>query len=419
MVRVKIDSLLDWLVKGAKEKAAKEGKEYKEPKRYQQKKGVPTEPIFLKVPRVGHCNTWGECLADPAIPIVITEGEKKALLLLSLGIPCIALPGVWNWQANAGTKALHPWLKAIAARGRRIYLAFDADWQSNRSVSMALKELSEQLEIEKATVLGIFWDADKGKGIDDYLISFPESDRKGELDRLINSARPVREQLSRGGSQIAQGKQPKKPPFKGSLAANHLADKYRSKLAWNTEINMFMQYGCKQDGVWSAIAPEAVVNVISSEMDNGSLELDGCPGHSHNEAMSVFNLLKGKLIRGEWKERDNSLPFENGVLDLETGKLLPHSPINYFTWQIPRSHDLKAKEFPKIDKWLDWVSDGDGQFKLLLLSWLNAVLVGRSDLHKFFNAYGTGRNGKGLHQNIAIALIGDKNVKSIPLRLKT
>ncbi len=416
LVRVKIDSLPDWLVKGAKENAEKDGKEYKEPKRYQQKKGIPTEPIFLKVLRVGDCETWSECIADPSIPFVITEGEKKAALLLSLGIPCIALPGVWNWQADAGTKALHPWLKAIAARGRQVYLAFDADWQSNQNVAMSLRELSEQLEIEKATVRGIFWDVNRGKGIDDYLMNFPESDRKGELGRLINSARSVREQLSGGGSQVTQGKQPKKPPFGGSHAANYLAEKYRSKLAWNTEINMFMQYGCKHDGVWSAVAPEAVIDVISSEMDKGSLELDGCPGHSHNQAMSVFNLLKGKLIRGEWKERDNSLPFENGVLDLETGKLLPHSPINYFTWQIPRSHDPKAKEFPKINEWLDWVSDGDEQFKLLLLSWLNAVLVVRSDLHKFFNAYGTGRNGKGLHQNIAIALIGDKNVHTSDLR---
>ena len=42
----------------------------------------------------------------PEIPILLTEGEKKAACLLSLGFVAIALPGIWmgrvknqrNWR---------------------------------------------------------------------------------------------------------------------------------------------------------------------------------------------------------------------------------------------------------------------------------------------------------------------------------
>ncbi len=56
-----------------------------------------------------------EQLSDPAIPVVIVEGEKKALALQSLAyyesktprfIP-VAIPGVWNWRGVTG-KAVSP-----------------------------------------------------------------------------------------------------------------------------------------------------------------------------------------------------------------------------------------------------------------------------------------------------------------------
>src|SRR5262249_5448047 len=37
-------------------------------------------------------------LKDPSVPLVITEGEKKAAKADQEGFPCIGLVGVWGWQ---------------------------------------------------------------------------------------------------------------------------------------------------------------------------------------------------------------------------------------------------------------------------------------------------------------------------------
>ena len=39
-------------------------------------------------------------LADPAVPLWITEGQKKADALASRGLCAIALLGVWNWRGT-------------------------------------------------------------------------------------------------------------------------------------------------------------------------------------------------------------------------------------------------------------------------------------------------------------------------------
>ena len=72
-------------------------------------------------------------LGDPAVPLWITEGARKADAAVSSGLCCIALSGVDGWQgtnSRGGKTALGDW-KDIARNGRRIYLAFDSDVASN------------------------------------------------------------------------------------------------------------------------------------------------------------------------------------------------------------------------------------------------------------------------------------------------
>ena len=49
-------------------------------------------------------------LGDPAVPLLITEGVRKADAAVSRGLCCIALLGVWNWRGrnDHGGKAVLP-----------------------------------------------------------------------------------------------------------------------------------------------------------------------------------------------------------------------------------------------------------------------------------------------------------------------
>lgn len=63
-------------------------------------------------------------LNDPAKPLLITEGARKADSAVSRELCCIAVLGVWNFRGrneHGGTTALADW-ELIALNGRRVYI---------------------------------------------------------------------------------------------------------------------------------------------------------------------------------------------------------------------------------------------------------------------------------------------------------
>jgi hypothetical protein len=113
-------------------------------------------------------------LGDPAMPLWITEGARKADSAVSVGLCCVALTGVWNWRgtnANGGKVALPDWLD-IALNGRTVYLAFDSDGRHNRNVWQSLGELAGYLRSREAEVNFVLPPAGPGGvkvGLDDFL----------------------------------------------------------------------------------------------------------------------------------------------------------------------------------------------------------------------------------------------------------
>ena len=62
---------------------------------------------------------WHWVKDNPEIPIIITEGGKKAGCLLSQGKVTIALPGITMWRKD---EELLPELKILANDGRHLSL---------------------------------------------------------------------------------------------------------------------------------------------------------------------------------------------------------------------------------------------------------------------------------------------------------
>ena len=117
-----------------------------------------------------------ERLLNPVTSIYITEGAKKADCFASLGLPCIALKGVWNWRgkdSNGQYTALADW-HDVPIRGNRFVIVFDNDIYTNRSVNKALKELKNYLIYKKADQVGhmeLPYDPTQKIGVDDYMAS--------------------------------------------------------------------------------------------------------------------------------------------------------------------------------------------------------------------------------------------------------
>jgi len=113
-------------------------------------------------------------IADPTVPLLITEGIRKADAAVSIDLCCIALLGVWNWRGSndAGGKAVLPDWEYIPLNGRTVVIAYDSDVMLNPKVHAALARLKPLLESRGARVSVIYLpDGHHGEkvGLDDWI----------------------------------------------------------------------------------------------------------------------------------------------------------------------------------------------------------------------------------------------------------
>jgi hypothetical protein len=124
----------------------------------------PAEPLFLEMSDTDY---WRKVLENPSVPVIVSEGAKKAGAALTAGIAAISLPGVSCGQKLEELKAR---LKPFCGIGRKVYLGFDSDQNENPQVTKALDTLGRLISAHGAVVYVLQWDV-KWKGLDDYLVA--------------------------------------------------------------------------------------------------------------------------------------------------------------------------------------------------------------------------------------------------------
>jgi hypothetical protein len=119
-------------------------------------------------------NCWKLVAADEGIPIILTEGAKKAGALLTAGFAAIALPGIWGAvrRGEDGKHTLIPQLEAYATKGREIYFAFDQDEKRKTRLAnrKALFTTGKLLKSLGCKVKVVEWEPTI-KGVDDLIVS--------------------------------------------------------------------------------------------------------------------------------------------------------------------------------------------------------------------------------------------------------
>ena len=95
-------------------------------------------------------------LADPSVPLWMTEGQKKADSLASHGAVAISILGVWSFigKNTFGGNTLLTDFDHVAWNGREVRLCFDSDVVDKPSVRKALDRLSAHLTNNWLRVLG-------------------------------------------------------------------------------------------------------------------------------------------------------------------------------------------------------------------------------------------------------------------------
>lgn len=99
----------------------------------------------------------------------------------------------------------------------------------------------------------------------------------------------------------------------------------------------------------------------------------------------------------------NLINFKNGVLDLETMSLLPHSPDYEFFYQIPHNYNPMVK-CPKIMEFLK--STLESEFIPFIQEMTGYIFYAKNIIPAIFYLYGSGGNGKTVFANLLREAVG-------------
>ncbi len=366
--------------------------EGKKPAKYLTASGVEPDAIFLAMPDKDY---WLNAYAEKAAPRFWTEGAKKAGAGLTIGLPTIALTGVWNFGKDG---QLADDVKKWAQSGTHHVLLFDQDYCHKPECAKAIIRFARLLLDQGASSVKIAVWSSEWKGMDDYI----KANGEDTFKEVVANALTIKQWEKQFGQPPSSRSSKVKPPA-SSQVSKEIAEKYREQLAWNIQVREWFLYGRKHDGVWQKSPKEVVEHVIKTELD--SIMPDG---FSYRFLADVLNLLKGELKVEEWDSVKGVIPMQNGVLDNKTKNLLPHSPGYRLTYCLPFNYEPNATCEPIVD-WLRETVGGKEDLVTFLLAYLNAVVNRRADLQRYLELIGPGGTGKSTYMKLASALVGKKN----------
>lgn len=108
----------------------------------------------------------------------------------------------------------------------------------------------------------------------------------------------------------------------------------------------------------------------------------------------------------------NQINVQNGILDIETGELIEHTPTLYSTIQLPIHYDPTA-QCPHIEKFIEEVLPPENI--PLMQELMGYCLYCDYPYQKAFMLIGEGANGKSTLLQLITTMLGKENVSSISL----
>ncbi|OYQ67556.1 hypothetical protein B9G53_00980 [Pseudanabaena sp. SR411] len=342
------------VVNGDKEKIFK----YESP--IKSNKEAPPEPLFLKIP--DHIwekiakkwevpilpddyqkGFWQWVKNNSRVPIILTEGAKKAGATITNGYVCISIAGVSNGQFHG---RISPMIKDFVGTGRSVYLAFDSDLHIKPAVKHELDRLSRLIAKHGAVPELLIWEHnDETKGLDDLIAA-----KGGQiLDLLVEKAVTFEEYRKQEIIELER-EDPDAPPI--SEHFNQIAQKKLfSDRRWVC-IHDTLHYWT---GTHYEASPDPVEKRRISEFCNKYLVYDDRTNkrtYKYADEKSVNAVLKwAKVQFGIDPQTVNStgLNLANGILTIEWKDKIPSWTLRKHHPELVYTYCSKVKYNPKAD----------------------------------------------------------------------
>lgn len=173
----------------------------------------------------------------------------------------------------------------------------------------------------------------------------------------------------------------------------------------------FYQYA---NGVYDRVSQEEIRSIFFREMFEDGL-LNYRKISAINDKIAALRSLPDNSFTDAQENPDrNVINLKNGLLDIRTYEMRPHTPDYISTSQIPIAFDREAKA-PQWFKFLNDVMKQDQDQIRLLRQIAGYCLTTDTSLAKAFILFGSGANGKSLFTRIVSKIIGERNVSSLSL----
>ena len=242
---------------------------------------------------------WEWLKQHPSIPIILTEGEKKAATLLSMGFAAIALPGIWGGRVGSKhNEQLHPDLLPLAQKGRKFIILFDYETKpkTKYNIYQAILRTGEAIEkagctCEVASLPG------PEKGVDDF-VAARGKDASVLLTSIVDDALTLKEY-----KQVCY-------PRPRGLSSKYPADVELNTRYLSQEISVGRRHGdlgireygdtgTHYEELYSSLIDEAhnshVYSFISAFPDSGLVALASGMGTGKTELMALFRKLHPQM----------------------------------------------------------------------------------------------------------------------------
>ena len=329
---------------------------------------------------------------DVDVPLIITEGEKKALKASQDGYCAVGIAGVWSWRTltsdNIEDTVPLPEFDAIPWNKQSVYIVFDSDAAQNPDVQRAEESLAQELQHRGARVLIVRLPEVGGErtGLDDFLVQ----KGKVEFDKLLHQAAPL-------PSSYFQGR-----AFVPLRLANELSRREDYIYARDQEMGggQLYRYEC---GVFKPAGNigEDAQRLLGEETRT-------------NRIMEAVDALKRAVAIdiSELNPHNDLINVENGMLDPYTGKLYAHDVCYRSTIRIPAFYEPDAKS-KELDDFLTVIA---GKWEASLCELIGYLLVPVNVIKKLFILLGDTDSGKTSLINLVCGLLGPRQYANVSLQ---
>lgn len=349
--------------------------------------------------------------------VVIVEGTKQPLSVMSAltsdtatdsriaDATVVGIPGVRGWSKG---RVITPGLVDLC-RGKKVSIIQDRDARTNRAVYDALDDLKSSLGC--ASSVEFVWLPEMGgdhAGIDDQLKEVEPGRRRLMLEDLLLATHPKPakrrpSEKSGMGSTTFEAWDPATGKLRVADLAQHLIDRYHWALT--AESGELARY---KDGVYVIDSTQLLLESDLIHIMGNTYETK----HKNN-VLSALRGLSATRARIPMRPSDPLMCVENGLVDLRTLELHPHTP-NFMTMRkVPVTWDPAAQ----ADRWVQWAAHQMGVEQLAVFEEGLAQMLDPSTAPtKGIYTFGPSRTGKSTLCRVGEALVPEDQVSAVELR---